>query len=116
MELNKRRKLIRKRTEANKNKTKANKKKENMVDENNDLVSFLELASSDKIYVNGLNLNETKNEILLDYKGDFELNELMVIGPVVHKTIIRFQNMDDFETYFNAIDVDYDSEDVTFTG
>ena len=24
--------------------------------------------------------------------------------------------MDDFETYINAIDVDYDSEDVTFTG
>ena len=24
--------------------------------------------------------------------------------------------MDDFENYINAIDVDYDSEDVTFTG
>ena len=24
--------------------------------------------------------------------------------------------MDDFESYINAIDIDYDSEDVTFTG
>ena len=40
----------------------------------------------------------------------------MIIGPCEHKTNIRFKNMDDFENYINAIDVDYDSEDVTFTG
>ena len=40
----------------------------------------------------------------------------MVIGPVEDKTNIRFRNMDDFETYIDAIDVDYDSGDVTFTG
>ena len=44
----------------------------------------------------------------------------MVIGPVepvyVLETNIRFRNMDDFEKYMNAIDVDYDTEDVTFTG
>ena len=40
----------------------------------------------------------------------------MLIGPVEHKTKIRFKNMDDFESYINKIDVDYDSEDVTFTG
>ena len=40
----------------------------------------------------------------------------MFIGPVEHKTNIRFKNMDDFERYLNAIDVDYDSEDVIFTG
>ena len=40
----------------------------------------------------------------------------MVIAPVKHKTKIRFRNMDDFESYINAIDVDYDSGDVTFTG
>ena len=40
----------------------------------------------------------------------------MVIGPVEHKTSIRFKNLDDFESYINAIDIDYDSEDVFFTG
>ena len=40
----------------------------------------------------------------------------MFIWPVENKTNIRFRNMDDFESYKNAIDIDYDSEDVTFTG
>ena len=53
---------------------------------------------------------------LQDNTGDFELNGKMIIGPVEHKTNIRFKNMDDFERYVNAIDIDYDSEDVTFTG
>ena len=61
-------------------------------------------------------MHEIKDEILQDYTGDFELNGLMIIGPVEHKANIRFKNMDDFERYINAIDIDYDSEDVTFTG
>ena len=64
----------------------------------------------------GLNLDEYKNEVLLDYKGDFVFNGLLYIGPVEHKTSNRFRNMDDFESYINAIDIDYDSGDVTFTG
>ena len=40
----------------------------------------------------------------------------MIIGPIEHKTSIRFKNMDDFERYINPTDLDYDSEDVTFTG
>ena len=40
----------------------------------------------------------------------------MINGPIEHKTIIRFKNMDDFESYINKIDVDYDSKDVTFFG
>ena len=39
----------------------------------------------------------------------------MLVGRVQRKTNIRFENMDDFESYINAIDNDYDSEDVTFT-
>ena len=39
----------------------------------------------------------------------------MIIGPTEHKTNIRFEIMDDFESYMKGIDVDYDSEDVTFT-
>ena len=49
------------------------------------------------------------------FTGDFDLNGLMPIGPVVHKTNIRFSNLDHFERYINAIVVDYDSKDVTFT-
>ena len=56
------------------------------------------------------------NEVLQDYTGVFELNGLMIIGPAEHKTNVRFKKMDDFESYINAIDVDYDSEDVTLTG
>ena len=44
------------------------------------------------------------------------MNGLVVIGPVEHKTKTRFRIMDDFKSYMNAIDVDSDSEDVTFTG
>ena len=77
---------------------------------------FFELATSKKIYVNNLNLHEIKNEILPDYTGDFELNGLLIIGPFEHKTNINFKKMDDFERYINAIDVDYDFEDVNFTG
>ena len=81
-----------------------------------DLGSFFDLATSTKIYVNSLKLHEIKNEILQSYTGDFELNGSMINGPIEHKTNIRFKNMDDFESYINAIEIDYDSEDVIFTG
>ena len=61
-------------------------KRENMVDVI-DLGRFFELATSDKIYVNNLNLHEIKNEILQDYTGDFELNGKMIIGPIDIKQI-----------------------------
>ena len=64
----------------------------------------------------GLNLHEIKNEFSLNYTGDFDLNGSMLIGPLKHKTNFTFKNMDDFENVINAIDVDYDSEDVMFTG
>ena len=47
-----------------------------------DIGRFFELATTDRKYVNGLNLHEIKNEILEDYTGDFELNGKMIIGPV----------------------------------
>ena len=41
----------------------------------------------------------------------------MMIGQKEQKTNIRFENVDDFETYINAIgNGGYDSEDVIFTG
>ena len=116
-ELNKNRKLIRIQNESNKE-TKQNERRqkgENIV-EDVDLGRFFELATSNKIYVNNINLHEIKNEIPQDYIGDFELNGKLIIGPVEYKTNIRFKNMDVFERYKNAIDIDYDSEDVVFTG
>ena len=77
---------------------------------------FFELATSKKIFVFSLNSHEIKKETLQDCTGSFELNGLMNIGPIEHKTNIRFQSMDDFERYIKEIDVDYESEDVTFTG
>ena len=47
-------------------------RRENMV-EDIDIGRFFELATSDSIYVNNLNLHEIKNEVLEDYTGDFEL-------------------------------------------
>ena len=67
-ELNKRRKLIRRQNELNKERKRIERrqKRENVVEEDIDLGRFFELASSDKIYVNNLNLHEIKNEILQD--------------------------------------------------
>ena len=110
-------KLIREQNESNKE-TKQNERRqktENIV-EDIDIGRFFELATSKKIYCKNINLHEIKNEILQDYTGDFELNVKMVIGPIEHKANIRFKNMDDFEKCINAIGVDYDSADVTFTG
>ena len=114
----KKRKLIRKQTEENKEikQNERRQKRQNLIDEDVDLGRFFELATSNKIYVNNLNLHEIKNEFLEDYTGDFELKGKLIIGPIEHETNIRFKNMDDFERYINAVDVDYDSEDVTFTG
>ena len=86
------------------------------MEEDIDLGRFLELATSDKIYVNSLNLHQIQNEILPDYTGDFEFNGLMTIGAIEHETNYRYKKMDHFETYINAIDVDYDSDVVTSTG
>ena len=55
-----------------------------------DLGRFFELPTSKKVYVINLNLHEIKNEILQGYTGDFELFGLMIIGPIEHKTNIRF--------------------------
>ena len=116
-ELRRRRTLIRKQNESNKE-TKQNERRQKIEIKvkDNDLGRFSELATSNKIYINNLNLHEIKNEILQGYTGDFELNGLLIIGTIEHKTNIRFKIMDDFETYMNAIYIDYDSEDVTFTG
>ena len=111
-------KLIRRQNESNREikQNERRQKRENMVDDI-DLGRFFELATTNRKYVNGLNLHEFKNEILEDHTGDFELIGSMLVGEVEQKTNIRFKNVDDFESYNNAIDNSgYDSEDVIFTG
>ena len=64
-----------------------------------------------------MNLHEIKIEILLGYTGDFELIGSILVCEIEQKTNFRFKNVDNFETYVNAIDNSgYDSDDVIFTG
>ena len=86
-----------------------------MVEEDINLGGVFESATGNKTYVKGLNLLEIKSEILLEYTGFFEMIGSMLIGEMEQKTNYRFRNVEDFETYNFAINVDYDSEDVFFT-
>ena len=71
----KKKKLTRKQNESTRaiKQNERRQRRENIV-EDIDIGRFFELATSDKIYVNNINLHEIKNEILQDYTGDFELN------------------------------------------
>ena len=66
--------MIRRKTESNREikRNERRQKRENMI-EDIDIGRFFELATTDRKYVNGLNLHEIKNEFLEDYTGDFEL-------------------------------------------
>ena len=68
-----------------------------------------------KIQVVDKNLHEIKNEILLHYTVEFEMVGNLKFGDQLRQTHIRFRNIPDFEAYINAIDQDYDSEDVLFS-
>ena len=117
-QVNRRRVLIRKQNESNREikRNERRQKRENIV-EDIDIGRFFELATTDKIYVNSLNLHEIKNEILEIYTGDFELIGSMLIGELEQKTNFRFKNVDYFENYIIAIDNSgYDGDDVIFTG
>ena len=111
--------IVRKRNEENrelKQFERLQNRKKAKQEEDIDLGRLFEITTSNKIHVNGLNLHENKIEILLDYTGDFEMIGSMLIGEREQKTNIKFKNVDDFEGHINAIDVDYDSEDVIFIG
>ena len=93
------------------------KKEENVTGRDINLGRFFELATtSDKIYVNEINLNDNKNEILLQDTVDFGMIRSMFLGETEQKTNIRFSNVDGFGFCNNAMEVDYDAEDVIFTG
>ena len=69
-----------------------------------------------KIQVINKNLHEIEHEILIDYKGGFDMIGILKIGEQNKQTHVRFRNMDDFESYINAIDEGYDSDDTIFNG
>ena len=75
-----------------------------------------EIKKLNKIQVIIKNLHEIKQEILLDYTGEFEMVGNLKVGDQIRQTHIRFRNMDDFEAYINSIDQDYDSDDSIFNG
>ena len=110
--------MIRKQKVSNKEikQNERRQKRENVV-EDIDLGRFFELATSSKRYVNGLKLHKIENEILEDYRGDFELISSVMIGELEQKTSISFKKVDHLETYIDAIDNGgYDSENFIFTG
>ena len=82
--------MIRRQTETNKNikQNERKQKKQYIIDEDIDLVRFFEFASSDKKYVNDLNLHANKNEILEDYTGGFEMIGSMLFGEIEQKQIL----------------------------
>ena len=73
-----------------------------------------ELKELNKIHVVDKNLHETKQEILIDYTGELEMVGNLKVGGRFHQTHIRIRIIADYEAYINAIDQDYDSDDVVF--
>ena len=116
--MNKRKILIRKQNGSIREiKQNERKQKRENIAEDIDIGRYFELATTNRKYVNGLNLHEIRNEVLEDYTGDFELIGSMLVGEVEQKVNIRFKSTDDLEFYINSIDNSgYDSEVVIFAG
>ena len=69
-----------------------------------------------RIQVVNKKLHEIRQEILMDYTGEFEMVGNMKVGDQIRQTLIRFGNIADYEAYINAIDEGYDAEDAIFKG
>ena len=68
------------------------------------------------IHVVNKNLHAIKIEILGGYAGEFEMVGRLKIADQTRETHIRFRNMKDYESYINAIDQDYESEEASLNG
>ena len=51
-----------------------------------------------------------------DYEGDSEMVRSLKNGDQIRQTIIQFRKTNDYESYINAIDQGYESEDAFFIG
>ena len=58
-----------------------------------------------KIHVVNKNLHEIKQQISVDYTGEFEMVGKLKVGDQIRQTHIRFRNMDDFEAYISMKDM-----------
>ena len=74
------------------------------------------LKELNKIQVIDKNLHEIKDEILLYYVGEFEMDGDLKVGDQIRQIVTRFKIMDNFEAYIISLDQDYDSEDAIFNG
>ena len=72
------------------------------------------LKQSNKIQVVDKNLNEIRNERLVDYSGECEMVCSSKVGDQNRQTHIRFRNLTDYEAYINSFDEVYDAEDAIF--
>ena len=87
--MNKRNNLIRKQNESNREiKQNGRRQKRQNIADDIDIRRFFEIATTNRKYLNGLNLHEIKNEILEDYRADFELIGSMLVGEVEKKRIL----------------------------
>ena len=75
-----------------------------------------ELKELNEIHSVRKNFHEIKNDSLRKYTGVLELVGNLSIGDHVRETHIRFRNMEDFESFINAIDEGYHSDDSIFNG
>ena len=53
---------------------------------------------------------------LVDFTDECEVVGKLSTGDQIRENPIRFRNMDDFESYVNAIDGGYEAEDAVFNG
>ena len=74
------------------------------------------LKELNKIHVVEENSHEIRQEILIDYTGDFELVGGLKVADQTRQTLIRFRNSTDYEAYINSIHEGYDAEDAIFIG
>ena len=61
-------------------------------------------------------MHEIKQEIKVDYTGEFEKVGNLKVGDQIRQTHIRLRNMDVFESFINTIDEGYVSVDTIFNG
>ena len=83
---------------------------------NNSNKLYSELRELNKVQVVNKSLHETKQEILMDYTGEFEMFSNLKVDDQIRQTHNRFRNVADYESYIYAIDQDFVSEDALFNG
>ena len=74
------------------------------------------LKGLNRIHVVNKILQEIKNEILVDYTGEFEFAGSLKVVYQIRQTHIRFRNIEDYEAYINSTDEGYVAEDAIFNG